>query len=79
MVSIISIIVSVCKLKQSQGLTANKVIEKFEELRQATLNTKEYEELKAQLTIVHQENIELKRTINKLLTKIDYIARPEEE
>ena len=42
-------------------------------------STKEYDELKDQLAIVHQENIELKKKLNELLTKIDHITRGEEE
>lgn len=42
-------------------------------------STKEYDELKDQLAIVHQENIELKKKLNYLLTKIDHITRGENE
>ena len=42
-------------------------------------STKEYDELKDQLAIVHQENIELKKKLNELLTKIDHISRGENE
>ena len=42
-------------------------------------STKEYDELKDQLAIVHQENIELKKKLNELLTKIDHITRGEDE
>ena len=42
-------------------------------------STKEYDELKDQLSIVHQENIELKKKLNELLTKIDHITRGENE
>ena len=42
-------------------------------------STKEYDELKDQLAIVHQENIELKKKLNELLTKIDHITRGENE
>ena len=42
-------------------------------------STKEYDELKDQLAIVHQENIELKKKLNDLLTKIDHITRGENE
>lgn len=50
----------------------------FEKVRQEVLDTKEYEELKSQLLIAHQENRELKKKINELLTKIDHIKREEE-
>lgn len=42
-------------------------------------STKEYDELKDQLAIVHQENIELKKKLNELLTKIDHISRGDNE
>ena len=42
-------------------------------------NTKEYSELKDQLKIAHQENYELKKKLNELLTKIDHIQRKEDE
>ena len=46
-------------------------------LIKAVKDTKEYDELKDQLAIVHQENIELKKKLNELLTKIDHISRGE--
>lgn len=48
-------------------------------LIQAVKDTKEYDELKDQLAIVHQENIELKKKLNELLTKMDHISRGENE
>lgn len=51
------------------------VVNKFEELKEEVISTKEFNELKSQLLIVHQENIELKKTINELLTKIDKVER----
>lgn len=73
--ALIGIIGAVVKLKNSDKV----VIDKFEEVRQEIFNTKEYEALKAELKIAHQENRELKKKINELLTKIDRIARKEEE
>lgn len=59
--------------------TCNNVINKFEAMRQEFFNTKQYDELKSQLTLAHQENRELKKKINQLLTKIDHIGREDEE
>lgn len=73
--ALIGIIGAVCKLKNSDKV----VIDKFEEVRQEIFNTKEYEALKAELKIAHQENRELKKKINELLTVIDRVARKEEE
>lgn len=73
--AILGIITAVVKLKKSD----KEVIDKFEEVRQEIFNTKEYEALKAELKLAHQENRELKKKINELLTKIDRIARKEEE
>ena len=55
--------------------TSTDVINKFEEVRQEIFNTKEYNELKEQLLVAHQENYELKKKLNELLTKIDHIQR----
>lgn len=42
-------------------------------------SSKEYEEVKQQLVLVHQENVQLKRKLNELLTKIDRVARSDDE
>ena len=73
--AILGIIAAVVKLKNSD----KEVIDKFEEVRQEIFNTKEYEALTAELKTAHQENRELKKKLNELLTKIDRIARNEEE
>jgi methylthioribose-1-phosphate isomerase len=41
-------------------------------------SSKEYTELKQQLVVVHQENVQLKKKLNETLTKIDRISRSEE-
>ena len=73
--ALVGIITACLKLKNSD----KEVINKFEEVRQEIFNTKEYEALKAELKIAHQENRELKKKINELLTVIDRVARKEEE
>lgn len=59
--------------------TCQSVVDKFEDVRQEIFNTKEYSDLKNQLTLAHQENRELKKKINELLTKIDKINRKNDE
>jgi hypothetical protein len=76
--SIIGIIFAVVKGIKTSKTTSTDVINKFEEVRQEIFNTKEYSELKDQLKIAHQENYELKKKLNELLTKIDHIQRNEE-
>ena len=77
--AIIGIIFAVVKGIKTSKSTSKDVINKFEEVRQEIFNTKEYEELKSQLVLVNQENLELKKKINELLTKIDRIQRKEGE
>lgn len=71
--AIIGIVAAVVKGIRSNKATSQDVIDKFEEVRMEIFNTKEYSELKSQLLLAHQENYELKRKINELLTKIDHI------
>lgn len=73
--AIIGIVVAVLKGINTSKDTSKQVMDKFEEVRQEIFNTKEYSDLKDQLLIAHQENYELKKKINELLTKIDHIER----
>lgn len=73
--AIIGIIISVLKLIKEGKHTNQEVIDKFEEVRQEIFNTKEYNDIKEQLLIAHQENRALKQQINELLTKIDHVVR----
>lgn len=84
-ISVISMIVSVVKMLSANKVNGKKLLEKMEEVYAAASDKKEYNELKArydelvdQLMIVHKENIELKKTQNKLLTEFDKIIRTEE-
>lgn len=77
--AIIGIIAAVVKGIRSNKATSQDVIDKFEEVRQEIFNTKEYSDLKNQLALAHQENRELKKKLNELLTKIDHIKRKEDE
>lgn len=78
-VAIIGIITAVVKLIKAGKISNQEVIDKFEETREAVMNTKEYEHLKLELQLAHAENRELKKLIKELLTKIDRVTRPEEE
>lgn len=73
--AIIGIIAAVIKLINSGKDTNGQLLTKFEEVRTEVMNTKEYESLKEELKIAHQENRELKKKMNELLTKMDRVAR----
>lgn len=75
--AIIGIIFAVVKGIKNNKTTSKDILDKFEEMREEVMNTKEYTELKEQLKIAYQENYTLKRKINELLTKIDHIQRKE--
>ena len=75
--AIIGIIFAVVKGIKNNKTTSKDILDKFEEMREEVMNTKEYTELKEQLKIAYQENYALKRKINELLTKIDHIQRNE--
>lgn len=72
---ILGIAISLLKNKKIVG----KVCEHVDDLKNKVLETKEYRELKHQLVIVHEENIILKKKLNELLTKIDRVARDDNE
>lgn len=75
--AIIGIIFAVVKGIKNNKTTSKDILDKFEEMREQVFDTKEYTELKEQLKIAYQENYELKKKINELLTKIDHIQRKE--
>ena len=75
--AIIGIVFAVIKGIKNNKTTSKDILDKFEEMREEVMNTKEYTELKEQLKIAYQENYVLKRKINELLTKIDHIQRNE--
>ena len=75
--AIIGIIFAVIKGIKNNKTTSKDILDKFEEVREQVFDTKEYTELKEQLKIAYQENYELKKKINELLTKIDHIQRGE--
>lgn len=77
--AIIGIIAAVVKLARDGKHNNKEIIDKLNTVSEEVLSAKEYQELKEQLTLAHAENRELKKTINKLLTKIDRITREEKE
>lgn len=56
-----------------------KLVKAFNVLKEEVVNTKEFEELKAELKVAHQENRELKKLLKEYLTKCDHVKRKEEE
>ena len=60
-------------------IAVTKLVKAFNDLKAEVVNTKEFEELKEELKAAHQENRELKKKLNELLTKIDHIQRKENE
>lgn len=73
--AILGIVAAVVKISVSAKNSNKKLVEKFEEVREQVLDTKEYESVKEQLVIAHQENRELRKLIYELLLKIDKIER----
>lgn len=72
--AIAGVIISVLKHKESNKV----VVDKFEELRTEVANTKEFEQLKLELKLAHEENVKLKKQLNEFLMKLDKIYREEE-
>ena len=79
LVSIIGIITAVIKMRTAQNAKLGEVMKKFETLKEEVRDSKQYDDLKRQLLTAHQENRELRKKINELLTKIDRVSRNEEE
>lgn len=77
-IAILSIVAAVVKCIKAGKTSNQEVIDKFEETRQAVMNTKEYESLKLELQQAHAENRALKKQISQLLTAIDKVVREEE-
>lgn len=52
-----------------------KVVSSFRALKKDVVDLKEMHEIKTQMTALLKENIELKKTLNETMTKIDHIER----
>ena len=76
--AVIGIIAAVKKCITTHADKSKEVMNELIELKKEVKDSKEYDNLKDQLTIVHQENVVLKKKINELLTKIDRVARKED-
>lgn len=75
--AILGVITTFIKMRKNNEVSNKEIVDKFELVRKEVMDTKQYEELKDQLLIAHQENRELKKQISELLTKIDHVAREE--
>lgn len=75
--AILGIITTFIKMRKNNEVSNKEIVDKFELVRKEVMDTKQYEDLKDQLLIAHQENRELKKQINELLTKIDHVTREE--
>lgn len=69
------VVTAACSIIKAGKNNNKELCEKIEGLEQRVLDTKEYETIKEELKISHQENIELKKKMNQLLTKVDRIER----
>ena len=72
--SIIGIIAAVVKLMGSNSTNVKELKESFDTLRDEIHESKEMEEVKNQLRIVNQENIELKQKLKELILRMDHIG-----
>lgn len=52
-----------------------RVIKDFRDLKKSVVDMKCIEELNVKMSVVIQENIDLKRKLNETMTKIDHIER----
>ena len=73
--AVCSIIAAVVKIIKSNKKEIKAVVDELTALKTEVAKTEEYENLKAQLKEVHRENVELKKRLNEVLTKIDKIQR----
>ena len=72
--AILGIVAAAISIFKNNKTNYKALTDKFEELKQQVLDMKEYQYLKDQLQIVHQENIELRRKLNELLTTMTNVT-----
>lgn len=77
--AIIGCITTFIKMKNNNTTTTTAIMTEFEKVRKQVEDTREYENIKNELAVAHQENRELKKKFNEFLTKIDKVARKDEE
>lgn len=73
--SIVGIIAAFVKIRNNNKNSIAALSAEFDEVKTEVKNAKEYEALKQELILAHQENRELMKLNKELLTKIDRIAR----
>lgn len=72
--AILGIVAAVIGIFKNNKTNYKALTDKFEEVKQQVLDMKEYQSLKDQLQIVHQENIELRKKLNELLTAMTNVT-----
>lgn len=77
--AIAGIFVAACKIFSSNKSAIDKISADFQEVKEEVLKTKEYENLKIQYEVLQTEFHTLLKAHRELLTKIDKIARKEED
>lgn len=77
--SCISALLSYLNNKKIIGKGTTTLLERFDAVREEVAKTKEYEELKALYKSSQEQYFQLLRAHRELLTKIDQIARKEED
>lgn len=69
------VVTAACSIIKAGKNNNKEISRKIDDLGQRVLDMKEYETIKTELKIAHQENIQLKKQMNQLLTKMDGIER----
>ena len=77
--SIVGIIIAVVKMKNNQAANLKEVMAALASISSEVEDRTEYQELKEQLLIAHQENRALRKKLNEFLMKIDHIRRNDDE
>lgn len=77
--AIAGIFVAACKIFSNNKSTITQISADFQKLKEEVAKTKEYESLKLQYDVVLTEFHTLLKAHRELLTKIDKIARKEED
>ena len=79
LISVITVAIISAVTKKFNEKKLSECIEHVDNATAEIKSSKEYAEVKEQLALSHKENVELKKKINQLLTKIDKVQRTEEE
>lgn len=76
--AILGIVAGVVKIIKNGKANNKEILASFTELKNQLVDKEQYDALKAELALVHQENRELKKKLNDLLTHFDHIYRGDE-